>query len=152
MRDPRQPNPDPGDELPPPPPLSSFIERSTPRLLAEALVGAAGGWLLAGAFGMPEARPAVALAGFAIAPLALLLTPLHGSTLTRAIRYGGALAVLGTLVVSFTGPGRERPVDELLGFGLLLLSIGTVGHALLLVTSGGDGGGENDDESTHGKK
>lgn len=132
--------------------MSSFVERSLLRLLAEALVGGAGGWLLAGPLGIPDdARPAVALAGAFLAPLALLLTPLHGSTVTRAIRYGGAIAVLGTLLVSFTGPGRERPVDELLAFGLLLLGIGTVGHGLLLVASGGDGGGDDHQESDDGK-
>jgi hypothetical protein len=126
--------------------MSSFVERSPLRLLAEALVGGTAGWLLSGALGVPEAsRSGFAVAGAVLAPLALLLTPLHGATMVRALRYGGALAVLGMLALSFTGPGRERPVSELLGLGILLLGIGTVGHGLLIVTSGGDGAHDADE-------
>jgi len=126
--------------------MSSFVERSPLRLLAEALVGGTAGWLLSGALGVPEAsRSGFAVAGAVLAPLALVLTPLHGATMVRALRYGGALAVLGMLALSFTGPGRERPVSELLGLGILLLGIGTVGHGLLLVTSGGDGAHDADE-------
>ncbi|CAN5813717.1 hypothetical protein BH23GEM11_BH23GEM11_07850 [soil metagenome] len=125
--------------------MSSFVERSPLRLLAEAMVGGAAGWLLSGALGVPESsRTGFAVAGAVVAPLALLLTPLHGSTVVRALRYGGALSVLGMLALSFTGPGRERPVSELLGLGILLLGIGTVGHGLHLVTSGGDGGNDGE--------
>jgi hypothetical protein len=104
-------------------------------------VGAGAGWLLAGALvGTEDGRAGVALAGAVLAPLALLLTPLQGSIMVRSLRYGGALAVLGMLAVSFTGPGRERPVGELLAIGLLLLGIGAVGHGLLLA-----GGGDRED-------
>jgi hypothetical protein len=106
-------------------------------------VGGAAGWFLAEALGVgASGRGWVAVAGAVVAPLALLLTPLHGSLMVRALRYGGAVAVLGTLVVSFTGPGRERPVGELLALGVLLLGVGTVGHGLLLA-AGGDREGES---------
>ncbi|TVP46074.1 MAG: hypothetical protein EA350_07660 [Gemmatimonadales bacterium] len=125
--------------------MSSFVERSPLRLLAEAVVGGTAGWLLSNALGVPEAsRPGFAVAGAVLAPIALLLTPLTGSTMGRALRYGGAVAVLGMLALSFTGPGRERPVGELLALGILLLGIGTVGHGILLVASGGDGGHDPD--------
>jgi hypothetical protein len=115
-------------------------------------VGGAAGWLLAGALGLPDtSRPGVAAAGALLAPLALLLTPVHGRLLVRAVRYGGALAVLGTLLVSFTGPGRERPVDELLGVGVLLLMVGAVGHGLFLAASRGQGGGREEEEPDPGK-
>ncbi len=128
----------PAGELPPPPPMSAFVERGAVRLMAEAAVGAGVGWLLAGSLGLADVgRGTVALAGAGLAPLALLLTPLHGSIMVRALRYGGALAVLGMLLVSFTGPGRERPVEELLGIGVLLLGVGAVGHGILLM-GGGD--------------
>jgi hypothetical protein len=117
-------------ELPPPPPLSSFVERTPLRLLAEAGVGAGAGFLVAGALGMEGWR--VAAAGGILAPLALLLTPVSGGLVARAVRYGLALAVLGMLLVSFTGPGDERPVDELLGIGFLLLVVGGLGHGVFL--------------------
>ncbi len=117
-------------DLPPPPPLSSFVERGPLRLLAEAGVGAGAGFLLAGALGVEGWRAAVA--GGILAPLALLLTPVAGGVFPRAVRYGLALAVLGMLVVSFSGPGMERPVDEVLGPGFLLFLVGGVGHGVFL--------------------
>ncbi len=130
----------PQPPLPPPPPLWSFLEHSSARILVEAGVGAGAGWLLAG--NLPGflvgdvARDAVAwaLAGAVLAPLALLLTPSRGGRSARALRYGLALAVLGTLLLSFTGPGRDRPLDELLLAAVFLGCVGAAGHGLFLLT------------------
>jgi hypothetical protein len=144
-REPHSRRDEPGEELPPPPPLSSFVEHSTGRLLVEAAVGASAAWILSFALGAPdEGRLGFLLAGAVVAPAALLLTPLRGALMVRALRYGGALAVVGMLFVSFTGPGRERPIDELLAIGIVLLGVGAVGHGLRIAAAGG--GDETDEE------
>lgn len=151
-RDPMDPGPDDsGEELPPPPPLSSFAEHAPARLVVEAAVGASAAWILSFALGAPEGgRLGFLLAGAVVAPAALLLTPLHGPVMVRALRYGGALAVVGMLLVSFTGPGRERPIDELLVIGILLLGVGSVGHGLRLMGAGGEAGPGGEDPSARG--
>lgn len=107
------------------------MERSAGRLLVEALVGASAGLLVGVPLGGSEVRWAFAAAGAVLAPLALLLTPDRGTPLRRGLRYGGALAILVMLLVSFTGPGRDRPVGELLGLGALAFVVGAAGHGLL---------------------
>jgi hypothetical protein len=124
------------EELPPPPPLLSFMERSFLSLGVEMAVGGAVGWILGGAEGiLPGSRTQVAMAGALLAPLTLLLTPVGGAVVLRALRYGLSLAVLGTLLVSFTGPGHERPLDEVFRTGILLLVLGVVGHGLRLLVA-----------------
>jgi hypothetical protein len=127
------PRGEPGDE--PTPSLLSFLEYSPLRLGGEALLGAVAGGLLAGA---AEAGAWVlfAVAGAVGAPLALMLTPVHGSPWMRGLRYGIALSALLTLGVSLAGPGRDRPVAELLVLGAFLLAVGTVGHGILAATVG----------------
>ncbi len=121
-------------EPPDPPRLRDFLERSWGRLFLEAALGGTAGAILAGALGQDELRSGFMVAGAVAAPLALMLTPLHGTPAYRGIRYGLALSVLLTLLVSMTGPGRERPVEELVLFGLLFLALGTVGHGVMAAT------------------
>jgi hypothetical protein len=125
-----------------PPPLRAFMERSPGRLLVEAALGGAGGALLSIGLGLAELRGAFMVAGAIAAPLALMLTPVRGSIIYRAVRYGLALFVLLTLTVSMSGPGRGRPIEELILFGLLFFAIGTLGHGAMAATvdrrSGGD--------------
>jgi hypothetical protein len=148
------PSSSPEPPLPPAPPLWSFLEYSAARLFVEALIGAGVGWLLAGnlpmvlgegvasgAGGGAGTGAGWALAGAILAPLALMLTPTHGARLVRAFRYGLALAVMGTLVLSFTGPGRDRPLEELVLAAIFLGCVGAAGHGLFLMTvrDGGSG-------------
>jgi len=84
--------------------------------------------------GLEELRWSVALLGGVAAPLALMLTPTTGGVMYRALRYGGALAVLLTLVVSFSGEGRDRPLSELLVWGTIFFILGTVAHGLMALT------------------
>jgi len=134
-------------ELPPPPPLREFLEHTPGQILREGLVGAIAGGLvvprlpgMGGDGGPAWAEPVLAalpvevslggmVAGAVLAPVALLLTPLDRSRSVRALRYAGALAVSGMLLASFLGPGRERPLSELLAIGAILFVIGGVGHA-----------------------
>jgi hypothetical protein len=124
------------------------MDRSLGRLIVEGLLGASAGLLLSVPLAGPGVRWSFALAGAVLAPLALLLTPIEGTLLRRALRYGLALAVLATLLVSFTGPGRERPVGELVGLGVLFFGIGAVGHSFLArardPARGGDSGAPRD--------
>lgn len=114
------------------PGLAEFLERSPTRLLLEAALGAAGGALLSTVLPGGEGRAAVfALAGGVTAPLALLLTPVAGSVVRRALRYGAALAVLLTLILSFAASDGIL-LEELLGFALLIFGIGAVGHGVLI--------------------
>jgi hypothetical protein len=141
---------DPDSELPPPPPLSHFVEYGALRILGESGLGAAlGGILLpwipgfgtsggnvalepgqAGLLlgGVIPFEVAGAVVGAVLAPIALLLTPQQGSRGLRAFRYGMALAVAGMLLASFLGPGRERPLSELLLLGGVLLGVGSMIH------------------------
>lgn len=99
------------------------------------MVGGTAGWFLSGALGIdPAGRGGVAAAGAVLAPIALMLTPMRGGVGVLALRYGLSLAVLGMLLLSFTGPGRERPLEELLGVGLLLFLVGAAGHGILVAT------------------
>jgi hypothetical protein len=120
------------EELPPPPPLQEFMERSVARLGVEAALGAAGGYVLATVLPQGEGRVLqFALVGGLAAPLALLLTPLTGSVRYRGARYGLALSVVVTLVVSFATGRHSLPVEELLAFGILIFGIGAVGHGVM---------------------
>jgi hypothetical protein len=123
-----------GEAMPPPPSMWSFVERSRGRILLEVILGASAGFILAGAFEYEALRWHFALAGGVAAPIALLLTPMRGGPWYRAVRYGGALAVLLTLVVSFAGQGRERPIDELLLWGVFFFFLGAMGHAAMVLT------------------
>jgi hypothetical protein len=87
-----------------------------------------------------------ALAGAILAPLSLLLTPSRGSRGVRALRYGLALAVLGALLLSFTGPGRDRPLDELLMGSAFFFALGAVGHGLVILSVKDSGQSTYDDE------
>lgn len=122
------------DAAPTAPPLRTFVERSPGRLLMEAALGAGAGAAFAAGLERADARLTLMLAGAVLAPLALLLTPVRGGAVRRGLRYGLAIAVLVTLVVSFTGPGRERPVAELLVLGLFAFGIGAVGHGAIAAT------------------
>ncbi len=117
-----------------PPRLREFMERSAGRLLMEAILGGSAGALLAGALGEEAVRGAFMLGGALAAPLALMLTPVRGAPAYRGVRYGLALSVLLTLAVSLTGPGRERPVDELILFAFLFFALGAVGHGVMAAT------------------
>jgi hypothetical protein len=134
MRRDRREGPEPPGEAPERPPLSAFLERSWGRLLAEGAVGGVVGAVLASVLGAEELRGHFALSGAVAAPAALMLTPVRGSVVYRALRYGLALAVLLTLVVSMTGPGRDRPVGELLLFGALFFGLGALGHGTMAAT------------------
>jgi len=112
------------------------MERSFLSLGMEMAVGGAVGWIFGGSEGLlPGSRAQVALAGAFLAPLTLLLTPVGGALWVRALRYGLSLAVLGTLLVSFTGPGHERPLEEVFRTGILLLILGTAGHGIRLLVA-----------------
>jgi hypothetical protein len=126
----------PQTPLPPPPPLWSFLEYSFGRIALEAAIGASAGWFLARALGGEGNHAGIlgAAAGAVLAPLALLLTPSRGGAGLRAFRYGLALAVLGTLLLSFTGPGRDRPLDELVLGSFFFFGLGAVGHGLVLLS------------------
>ncbi|TVR64015.1 MAG: hypothetical protein EA422_07700 [Gemmatimonadales bacterium] len=116
------------DELPRPP-LRELMERTPSRLALEAVVGAGGGAALSLAlpdWGMGTAGFAVA--GAMAAPIALLLTPVHGSLPYRAIRYGFGLALPVTLVISFVAGADGLLLEDLLVLGLFLFCIGAVGH------------------------
>ncbi|TVR52663.1 MAG: hypothetical protein EA421_13175 [Gemmatimonadales bacterium] len=117
-----------------PPKLREFVERSAGRLLMEAILGGSAGAILAVALGQEELRGAFMVAGGLAAPLALMLTPVRGAPAYRGVRYGLALSVLLTLAVSLTGPGRERPVDELILFAFLFFALGAVGHGVMAAT------------------
>lgn len=130
MDDPSKPELQPAD----PPSMWSFMERSVGRLVTEAVLGATAGGVLAVALEEPELRTAFLVTGALVAPVALMLTPVHGPVWYRAVRYGVAVAVLLTLVVSFTGVGLERPAGELVVYGALFLVLGTLAHALMAVT------------------
>jgi len=122
-------------EVEAPPSIWTFLEYSPLRLGIEALLGAVAGGLL-GVFlgeGMNE-RILFSGAGGVAAPLALMLTPVRGSPWMRGLRYGVALSAMVTLGVSLVGPGRERPVGELLGYGVFLFGVGMAGHSLMAAT------------------
>lgn len=105
------------------------MERTPSRLLLEAVVGAGGGMALSLAlpdWGMGAAG--FALAGALAAPVALLLTPVHGSLAYRAIRYGLGLALPVILVTSFVVGAEGLLLEDLLVLGLFLFCIGAVGH------------------------
>ncbi|TVP55997.1 MAG: hypothetical protein EA351_09285 [Gemmatimonadales bacterium] len=121
-------------ELPPPPSIWSFAERGPGRMALEAALGGAAGYLLATPLGLEELRLSLALLGAVAAPLSLTLTPLEGPPAYRAMRYGMALAVILTLVVSFAGQGRERPIGELLYWGAFFFIIGAIAHGALALT------------------
>lgn len=126
-------NPSP-DSLPPPPPIWSFLEHSAGRILVETVLGGLLGGLLLpwlpgfGAGGGFEVSTAGAVSGAVLAPMALLLTPKAGPRLRQALRYALALAVSGMLLASFLGPGRERPLTELLSLGGALFVMGAMLH------------------------
>lgn len=133
-------------EDPAPPPLGAYLERRPLRLFVEGVVGAAGGGILAHA--LPDQADRLALfvtVGALAAPIALLLTPVRGSLRYRAVRYGLSLAVLVTLVASFVAGADGLLVDELLGLGVFVFAVGTLGHAVLSIALGG---GEGEDEPT----
>lgn len=117
-----------------PPSLHTFMERSLGRLLVEGLVGTAAGALLSVALGAGDLRAGFMLLGAVSAPVALMLTPVRGPVAYRAVRYGLALFVLLTLVVSMTGPGRDRPIGELILYGFLFFAVGSLGHGLMAAT------------------
>jgi hypothetical protein len=119
---------------PDPPRLREFMERSAGRLLMEAILGGSAGALLAVALGQEPLRGTFMMAGALAAPMALMLTPVRGAPAYRGIRYGLALSVLLTLAVSLTGPGRERPVDELILFAFLFFALGSLGHGVMAAT------------------
>lgn len=135
MDDPSRPELQPEN----PPSMWSFMERSPGRLLTEAVLGATAGGVLAVALEEPELRTGFLVAGALVAPLALMLTPVRGAVWYRALRYGVAVAVILTLVVSFTGVGLERPAGELVVYGALFLVLGTGAHALMALTLDRDG-------------
>ncbi len=122
----------PGGPEGPPPPLSEFIERPPSRLALEAALGSAAGLLL-GPLLVPGAAGVIpsAVAGAILAPLSLLLTPLEGGIMYRAFRYGIALAVLVTLVVSFVVGADVLPLNDLLVIALFVFAAGTVGHGIV---------------------
>lgn len=121
----------------PAPAMREFMERGLWRLLLEGALGAGGGVLLASLVPEGEGRGALfAAVGAVAAPLALLLTPTRGSVFVRGVRYGVALAVLLTLLVSFT-MGDAILLEELLAFGLFIFAIGAVGHAVVAASLGG---------------
>jgi hypothetical protein len=121
-------------EVPPSPRLRDFMERSVGRLLLEAVLGGTAGAILSAALGQDELRGGFMAAGALAAPLALMLTPVRGSPAYRGVRYGLALSVLLTLLISMTGPGRARPVEELVLFGFLFFALGTLGHGVMAAT------------------
>lgn len=125
---------DEGSELPPPPSIWSFAERGPMRVALEAFLGGVAGYLLAVPLGLEEARLALAVLGAVAAPVSLLLTPLTGPPAYRALRYGMALAVLLTLVVSFAGQGRDRPIGELLFWGAFFFIVGAIAHGAMALT------------------
>ncbi len=126
--------PDP-DEEPSHPPLRAFVERSLGRLALEAVLGATGGTALALALPQGEGRQvAFAVVGAAVAPLALMLTPVGGSAVRRAFRYGLALSVLLSIFISFAVGADRLLLEELIAFGLLIFAIGFVGHGAVAMT------------------
>ncbi len=100
----------------------------------EAALGGAAGYLLATPLGLEELRLSLALLGAVAAPLSLTLTPVVGPPAYRAMRYGMALAVILTLVVSFAGQGRERPIGELLYWGAFFFIVGAIAHGAMALT------------------
>jgi hypothetical protein len=123
-----------GDSLPRPP-LRELLEWPVPRLLLEAVAGAAGGALLALALHGAQAPFAwFAGVGAVAAPVSLLLTPRKGGIPYRAFRYGLALSVVVTLAASFVAGPEGFPLDELLAFGMILFVLGWVAHAALAST------------------
>ncbi len=133
-RDEVDPHP-PGDEEAgqPTASLGDLMEYSLPRLALEVTIGATAGAVL-GYLLAPEAPRTglFALAGAILAPIALLLTPTAGSVTYRAVRYGGALALLGTLAISFVAGIGGVDVAELVAVGVLLFAVGSIGHAVLI--------------------
>lgn len=123
------PDPPPGE---PPPSVWSFVERPLWRIALESVLGATAGALLAGPLDADAMRWALAFGGGVLAPMALLLTPVHGSLIYRSLRYGIALAVLAALVVSFSGEGRDRPIDEVLAWGLAFMILGSLAHGCMV--------------------
>lgn len=123
------------ETTPKPPGFREYVERSAGRLLMEAALGGSAGALLAVVLGQEGLRTGASMAAGAMAaPMALMLTPLRGSPAYRGARYGLALTVLLTLGVSMTGPGRDRPVDELIHFAFLFFAIGALGHGAMAAT------------------
>jgi len=122
------------DEIPdldqlPRPPLRELMERTPSRLALEAVVGAGGGAALS--LALPDwglGTAGFAVAGALAAPLALLLTPVHGSLPYRAVRYGMGLALPVTLVISFVAGSDGLLLEDLLVLAIFLFCIGAVGH------------------------
>lgn len=105
------------------------MERTPSRLALEAVVGAGGGMALS--LALPDwgmGPTGFAVAGALAAPVALLLTPVHGSLVYRAIRYGMGLALPVILVTSFVVGAEGLLLEDLLVLGLFLFCIGAVGH------------------------
>lgn len=130
MDDPSTPEIEPED----PPSMWSFMERTPGRLAVEALLGAAAGSLVAVGMQAPELRTTFSIVGALTAPVALMLTPVRGPVWYRSVRYGVSVAVLLTLVVSFTGIGLERPVGELIVYGALFMILGSIAHVAMALT------------------
>lgn len=111
------------------------MERSVSRLAVEAALGALGGALLATVLPGGGGRLLeFSVVGAVAAPLALLLTPGSGSVKYRSVRYGLALSVILTLLVSFVYGRQGMLVEELLAFGVVIFAIGAAGHAVMAAT------------------
>jgi hypothetical protein len=118
------------------PRLRDFMERSIWRLLLEGALGAGGGVVFASLLPAGQGRAALfAIVGAVAAPLALLLTPVGGGVVYRGVRYGAALAVLLTLVVSFVA-GEDILLEELLALGAIFFAVGGVGHGIMAASLG----------------
>jgi len=124
-----------GEEEPSHPPMREFMERSLGRLAMEAVLGATGGMALSVALPQGEGRQLTfALVGAVAAPLALMLTPAEGPVARRAFRYGLALSVLLSILISFVVGADHLLLEELIAFGLLIFAIGFVGHGAVAMT------------------
>lgn len=110
-----------------------LMEYSFPRIVLEAALGAVAGTTLAYLLSPQAPRlPLLALGGAFLAPVSLLLTPASGPTTYRAVRYGGALALLGTLSASFVAGTQGIDVAHLMALGALLFAVGALGHGMMI--------------------
>lgn len=126
---------EPGGGDLPRPPIRDLLEWPLPRILIEAVLGSAGGALLA--FALPGAGASYLLfagVGAVAAPVSLLLTPRTGGIPYRAFRYGLAISVVVSLVASFVAGPETFLLEELLAFGMILFVLGWGGHAVLAST------------------
>ncbi len=120
----------------PTPSISEFLERHPLRLLVEASLGAVTGAILGELLRPEQPSPVLfAAAGAVLAPLSLMLTPLEGGIPYRAVRYGAALAILGTLLASFAADAGGVRVDELIALGVVLFGVGALGHGAMAAAS-----------------